>query len=84
MFGCGQSLKAQNRAAEIHIVALRRAGELLDGMDMHGGNRHSASRLHDATLKDRGIAKTQSHRWQTMVTVPEPQFREYVAKIKVT
>ncbi len=43
-----------------------RAGELLAGMDLQGSNQHGR-KLHDVTssLKDLGIERMQSRRWQT-------------------
>ena len=57
---------AQNEAAEIKLWAERRAGELLLEIEKNkGGGDH---RLHDVTgapkLRELGIEKIQSHRWQ--------------------
>jgi len=51
------------------ILAERRMGELLAETVEHGGDRKS--RLQSATLKDIGIEKTQSYRYQRMAKVEE-------------
>ena len=57
--------------------AERRCGEILAEMEMHGGDRKS--KLHDATLNlaDIGIERTQSHRWQAIASIPEPDFEQH-------
>lgn len=77
----GEGIVIQNQAADLKIRAERRAGELLAAMEMRGGDRKSGSKLHDATLKDLGIEKTQSHRWQAMAAVPEGVFEAHVADV---
>ena len=42
-------------------------GELIAEKIEHGGDRKTESRSHDATLKNMGINKTQSSRWQASV-----------------
>jgi hypothetical protein len=64
----------QNRCAEIKVRAEHQAGELLAGEVQWGGDRKSESRLHDATLKNYGIERTQSHRWQSLARIPEDTF----------
>ena len=54
---------------EITIRAERRAGELIPEQIEHGGDRKTISRLHDVTLKNMGIEKIQSHRWQAIASV---------------
>ncbi len=69
----------QNQCAEIKIRAERRVGELLAEQDMHGGDRKSdESKLQPAALKDMGIEKTQSHRWQAIAGIPENSFEGYI------
>lgn len=51
----------------IKILAERRAGELLAGMDMAEGGRGKTG----STLQQLSIDRSQSHRWQTMAKVPE-------------
>jgi len=68
----GESLEMQNQCAEIKLRAERRAGEILKDTIQHGGDRRSETRSHDATLKDSGINKSQSSRWQKIADVSEP------------
>lgn len=77
----GESLEAQNQAAEIKIRAERMLGTSLGKMEKNPGSRNGVWRLHDATAKlsDLGIEKTQSHRWQQMAKVPEATFAALVA-----
>ena len=77
-----ESQAMQQQCAEIKIRAERRAGELLAEMALNGGDRRSE--LHDARVKlaDIGIEPTQSHRWQTIAAMPEPQFEAHIAESK--
>lgn len=82
-------LVAQNECAEVKLVAERRAGELLAGMEKNKGGRNG-NRSHDATgsaksmsskgLKDIGLSKTESSRWQQEASLSESVFESYVAK----
>jgi hypothetical protein len=70
----------QNQAAEIRIVAERRAGELLADMAMHPGTRgegrprrdgarnrrSSATTAYPPKLDDIGVTKDQSSKWQRL------------------
>ena len=75
-------LDIQNDAAAIKIEAERKAGAILAKMNKNGGRilrgRTLEPRDDTPTLKDIGIGKTQSHRWQLQAAVPEKQFREYL------
>ena len=66
---------AQNNAAEIKLLAERRAGELLAGMEKQSGARGVGKKVesHDAIplLKDMGLTKTQSSRWQLAASFPD-------------
>jgi len=79
-----ESLDMQNLCAEIKLRAERRAGELLAETTVKGGQRH---KLPDETYARRGtlpggISKVQSHRWQTIAALPEPEFEALVTKGK--
>ena len=57
-------IEMQNDCAEFKIRAERKVGEFLQQMEKQRG-RPSPKRSHDVTLlRDLGIEKTQSHRWQ--------------------
>lgn len=81
-----QSLEVQNRAAEIKLMAERKAGELLREMEKMDGGDAAKARSHDATevgpvsLADIGITKSQSSRWQREASLPEEDFIALVAE----
>jgi len=77
----GASLPVINRATSIKLMAERKAGEILAGMEniSKGGDRKSSdTRSLGSSLSDMGITKKQSSRWQRAATVPEKAFQEYV------
>ncbi len=72
----GLALEASNAAARLKVDAERRAGQLLREREAHPPGPVPVDRSHDAThlpprLKDLGIGKDQSSRWQDMARVPE-------------
>jgi hypothetical protein len=73
-------LEAQNQAAELKLRAERKAGGFLRAIGLRGGNRKS--KLPGATLKVRldelGISRKQSMIWQTVASVSEKDFCEYL------
>lgn len=75
----GESLQAQNEAAEIKIRAERRAGEMLAAMELNGGDRKSD--LHDARVKlpDIGVSHSESHRWQRIASIDDETFEAHIA-----
>lgn len=86
----GVGLDGQNRYAEAKIWIERRLGQVLGDMPKAKGAAKEGwkTRFHDATalqlptLADLGIAKTQSHRWQAIASLPEEILRAYIAEIK--
>jgi len=84
----GDSLDMQNHCAEIKIRAERRAGEMLVLQPKQHGARPAdkslVTGLHHATpsLKELGIEKTQSHRWQKIASIPEEIFEKHIKEIK--
>ena len=70
-------------AADLKLRAERKAGEMLRAMPKHGGGRPSENRLHDVTssLADVGVTKIQSHRWQQVAAVPEPEFGRHLVEV---
>jgi len=78
-----KGLETQNLCAEIKLRAERKAGELLADLHLRPGRRHKDKRLHDATiLKDLGVSKIQSYRWQKEAQVPEEVFQRYLAVMR--
>lgn len=73
------SQQIQNHAAELKLLAERRAGELLDDLVPHGGKRTASSQHGNLTLGDLGINANQSSRWRREAAVPEPVFKQYVS-----
>lgn len=75
----------QNDAAEIKLRAERRLGELIAEQDKHKGGgdtrKHKSQRATSAppTLKDLGITKSQSSRWQDIAKVPEKKFDAFIS-----
>lgn len=71
-------LQMHNEAAEFKLRAERKAGELLAALNLYGGDRKSSS--HDAILKlkDLGISKDQSSRWQREAAITEAQFDDFI------
>lgn len=88
----GHGLEAQNHAAKVKLLAERRAGELLRGMEKAKGaangapgpGRGNKTPSHDEsafpTLADMGLTYSQSHRWQTIAELSEPEIVDYVER----
>jgi len=79
-------LEIQNDCAEIKIRAERKAGEILAKIELDKGGRPSENQLHDVTsypkLKELGITKIQSYRWQLEAEVPEEKFALWTNEVK--
>lgn len=73
------SLEAMNEATTVKLMAERRAGEMLAGLNLRGDG---GTKLHDATLADIGVEKTQSHRWQRLASIPESDFNQFIEEAK--
>lgn len=67
------SVEVINRAVAIKLMAERRAGEMLAGMEKAKNHRSTAR-----TLRAVGVSDSQSSRWQRAAKVPEQKFKEYV------
>jgi N6-adenosine-specific RNA methylase IME4 len=77
-------LEQQNECAEVKLWAERRAGEILrqflqDGQRTSGRGKGRGSLVE---LRDLGIDKKQSHRWQLIAAIPEETFEVRIAEIK--
>ena len=84
-----RNTEAERQACVIRLRAERRTGELLRDREMAKGGQASKNRSHAATgsvdketLKEPGITKTQSSRWQQVADVPNDKFEEALAKPK--
>jgi phage N-6-adenine-methyltransferase len=83
----GYHLGYQNQAAETKLRAERKAGELLKKMEKNkGGQPSEKNRAHDVpgtpTLKDLGIHRLQSQRWQQIADLPEESFENKIEEVK--
>ncbi len=81
------SLEMQNWCAEIKIRAERRAGEILHNMEKHRpGPVPLRDRSYEATepprLKELGISKSQSSRWQMIAAIPDAAFEERLESLR--
>src|SRR5262249_25792561 len=65
--------EAERRACEIRLRAERKAGQLLAQTVQHGG-----SKSRESTLKNNGITKDQSSRWQ-LARIPQDEFETALA-----
>jgi N6-adenosine-specific RNA methylase IME4 len=79
-------LKAQNKAAEIHLRAQRKAGEMLASMEKNKGGRPDETGNIvlpvSPSLKDLGIDKMQSSRWQRIASLSEDEFEAHLDDIR--
>jgi hypothetical protein len=72
-------LETQNLAAEVRLLAERRAGSIVRGMGLHGGDHKSSRRL-ERRLRKLGISPDESSRWQREALLPEEDFEEYLRR----
>lgn len=73
------SVEVINRAVAIKLMAERRAGEMLTGLERDRGGRPRKNPSHNVTgLSAIGVSRMQRLRWQHAAKVPEPKFREYI------
>jgi N6-adenosine-specific RNA methylase IME4 len=84
-------LEAQNHAAEICLIAKRKAGEFLSRLDKGTGknNQYSENTTHgnftsefSETIDDAGITPQDATRWQQIANVPEETFQEFITQTK--
>ncbi len=75
-----ESLEVQNRAAELRLLAERKAGKMLSQMGLQGGDRKSNGHDDRLKLSDLGITQNQSKRWQRSATISDQQFTDYVKR----
>lgn len=67
-----------NYAAEVKLRAERKAGELLIGLSLRGGDRKSKGNSHTLTLAALGITTSRSARWQLEASIPVVEFECYL------
>ena len=82
----GDSLEIQNEAAEIRIRAQRKAGEMLEETERQTVGRPKVKWFHRGTilpkLSDLGFEKKESHRYQTLASIPEEIFEKHIEEVK--
>jgi len=64
----------ERRACEIRLRAERKAGQLLATGEKNKGTAQPTRSSDTTTLRDLGISKDQSSKWQQLAGVPERQF----------
>jgi 16S rRNA G966 N2-methylase RsmD len=77
----GDTLEAQNRAAELKLRAERRLGELLAGTVVPRGNHGPGVNGALPSLPE-GVSKKQSCRWQLVASLPEADFERHLEVTK--
>lgn len=88
-------LEARNDASEIVLLAERRLGAMLKGMEKNRGAQcqmkgrdSSGSPMmlppedETPTLSDVGITRSQSSRWQSAAAYPDPAFNQWVTSMR--
>lgn len=87
-------LEAQNHAAEICLLAKRKAGEFLAQLEKGSAGRPKKEADNCTTrgtisqfaeaVRDANITPQEASRWQQIAAVPEPVFREFVQETKAS
>lgn len=67
--------EVEQRATMLRLKCERKAGEWLAVHVDHNGGRPGNGRV---TLDDLGVTKSQSHRWQTLASVPVERFEAFI------
>lgn len=81
-------LDAQNHAAEIAILARRKAGEFLAQLERSKGGNPNLSNVgrvdsqYSETLQDAAISRQDANRWQQVAAVPEETFKDFIERTK--
>ena len=75
-----QSLEVQNRAAELKLLAERKAGKMLSQMRLQRGRRKQSNHDDCFTLIDLGVTQNQSTRWQKIALIGDEEFANYMRR----
>jgi len=77
-------LQAQNDAAEIKVRAERRMGELLRQMPKQGPGQYQRSQRATVApaLRDLGLTKSDSSRWQRLAAIDEGAFEGHIGEAR--
>jgi hypothetical protein len=83
--------EAQNYAAEIALLAARKAGEILQRLDKSKGGRPEKTpdsvagvSEYSKTLEETGTPERTAQRWQELAAIPQETFTEYIDSVKPT
>lgn len=82
-----KGLEIQNQVAEIKLRAERRIGDQLKEMPKNKGAQGvgAVTRLdRTPTLKELGIEKNESSRWQAVAGLPEKEFEKHILAVKAS
>lgn len=74
-------IEIQNYAAELKLQAERLGGQKLADLRLRGGDRKSVPDSPPPRLRDLGVDKNQSARWQLEASVPEKMFGDLVRSL---
>jgi hypothetical protein len=83
-----QQFELRQEAAEAHLRTQRRAGELLAELLLHAGGRPrkngstTGAVSPPPTLRELGIDRHESHRWQRIATVPADLFEDHISRCR--
>ncbi|HSR26035.1 MAG TPA: hypothetical protein VLW53_20950 [Candidatus Eisenbacteria bacterium] len=83
-----QQFELRQEAAEAHLRTQRRAGELLTELLLHPGGRPRKTSSSEGavtqppTLRELGIDRHESHRWQRIAMVPRDLFEEHISRCR--
>src|ERR1700676_5495494 len=87
---------AQNYAAEIALLAARKAGDILKQLEKSKGGEPTKKKNSTAasvagveseyakTLKETGTPERTAQRWQEIAAIPQETFTEYIESVKPT
>ena len=78
-FQQAKNTEAERRACEIRLRAERKAGQLLAKMEKNKGAAAPTRSSRATTLKELGVTKDQSSRWQALAGVSEEDFETALA-----
>ena len=76
--GTNQDLELLNLAGELKLQAERQIGRRLIELKLRGGDRRSTASREPLKLRDLGVDKNQSARWQLEASVPESIFCQFL------
>ncbi len=76
-----KGLEIQNKAAEIKLYAERRIGKELKEQIKVGNPQ--LSRATTIGLKELGISRDNSSKWQSVASLPEKEFEKYKEEVKL-